>query len=103
MKYNPSTSCHCADARALRAARRRISLKTIHDLRKKVADRLELAYWEGHEVHGISVRDLVHEDGKGITDYLTHLRTTQWASVVEITYAAEILGVSVELLVGDKL
>ena len=65
----------------------------IRSLRQRVASRLEDCYWQGEEVCGLEVRQVVHESHKGIKDYVHDLKNQQWASP-EISLALDILQVS---------
>ena len=71
-------------------------------LRSKVAEEIENICWQGAKMHDIDVREVLHENSTGITSYIRNIRGIQWASLVEVTVASQIKGLSVKEVVTDK-
>ena len=100
-KYNPCLRNHCGFQVVLKAAGQNTNMKNVDKLRHATAAELEKAYAENGSVHGISVQALVDCSGCTLDQYLRGLRTTLWASEVELHFAAKIKKVSI-LYKDDK-
>ena len=93
--YNPSLKNHCGFQVVLRAAAQGTGKKDVRRLRQATAAKLAEAYERDEQVHGISIRDLVHCSGGTLEQYLEALKTSLWASEVEMHLAAKVKQVSI--------
>ena len=92
--YNPASHGDCGYQVLIRAARKRVSKKSIAVLREEVAKSFSMHHENNSLVAGILLSDLVIKEGyKSVEDYTWHIRNGQWASYVELSIAASILHV----------
>ena len=93
--YSPRLQDDCGYAAVMKiAGKKKISKLAVASLRSKVACRFESAYLAGEVVAGYSVKQLVVEQELNLQSYLEATRQSQWASVVELHFACQQLGVS---------
>ena len=101
--HNPGYPNHCAYVCALKMTHRRVSMRSIAWLRSETATKFMEAYEKDEDVQGFSLQKLIKEAGMDLPTYLSHIRTTQWASRVELTLALRVLSVSAYIDDGVSL
>ena len=98
--YDPHRENHCGYQCLLVAAAKRPSGAAIKALRKRVADTIESDLMLGKNYGNLSIRTAVSLSGMTDEQYINDIRGQQWASPIELTAAAKILGIRTSLQVG---
>ena len=102
--HNPSLPHHCGYSCALRASRRRVTLaKIVVKLRHEVALRIQQAFYNNETKANVNIRKLVLSCASDLDQYLMHVKSNQWASIVELSFAADILNTSYYVAVGKNI
>ena len=65
-----------------------------------MAERVRIAFLADEEVHDLKVRQVVAQQGHNLASYLAQIKDSQWASMVEMQHAAQILNIAVYLDMG---
>ena len=99
--YNPSLRHHCGYLCLLKAAKQFSSKRIVSLLRHQVAERVRTAFLADEQVHDLKVRHVVAQRGHNLASYLAQIKDSQWASMVEMHYAAQILNIAVYLDMGS--
>ena len=97
LKYDPPAQHHCGYA-GVKAQKK----GTIKDLREAVAQRVYTAFVNDEKVMGREVKSIVASEGHTLAAYMAEIRHTMWASIMEITYAAEHMGINVVINMGRE-
>ena len=99
--FDPGLPGHCGYQAVLKASGVKPSLQKVKQLRNKVADAFLEARLASRDVAGIDLHDLLRHEEMTLSAYCAAIRSSQWASVVEISLAAEVLGSSL-LYCGEQ-
>ena len=102
MKYDPPAQHHCGFAGVLWIAGKAQKKAAIKDLREAVAQRVYTAFVNDEKVMGRKVKSIVAGEGHTLAAYMAEIRHTMWASIMEITYAAEHMGINVVINMGKE-
>ena len=99
-KFDPALPNHCGFQCVLRAAKRHCGIEAVRELRSQVADQVYEKRVRGMSVCGVDVHHLIAEEGLTLGAYCQRMREDMWASCVELSLAADIVGIS--LIYSDK-
>ena len=99
-RFDPALPNHCGFQCILRAAKRHCGIEAVCELRSQVADQIYEKRVRGMSVCGVDVHHLIAEEGLTLEAYCQRMREDMWASCVELSLAADILGIS--LIYSDK-
>ena len=104
MRYSPKRADHCAyEAIAwMTCATSRPTMRHVRLLREQTAILFEKGYVANEKVADVPVRSLTTQTGQTLAAYVADIKERQWASKVELHYAAVAQGVTVKLLEGEK-
>ena len=72
--FDPPSENDCGFACVLKAAGQACTMKRIHGLRQKTADRVYMAYIHDEKYGGLSVKDMIAESGHTLAAYLAMLK-----------------------------
>ena len=107
--FNPRIQGECGFEAVLWIAGVTPTKRRIAELRQKVAKEIYKARVEGLTIAGLSVHDILVQEGLSLESYMEKVRKGLWASVWEVHAAAKIMGVKtmyedphVRCEVGDK-
>ena len=75
----------------------RPSMKNIRALRCRVAEVVYDMYISYGSIHGVEARDIVQQSQMTLAAYLEDVRTNQWASILELLVASELLHVDIAI------
>ena len=98
---DPSLPNHCAYQCVLKAAGTSPTMKAVQSLRNKTADKVYQAYINDEQIAALDVRAVVQASDMTLQAYLAAVRHTQWASAVEIAFAAQIVNISIAIKTKD--
>ena len=91
LSFNPSLPNHCGYQAVLRAAGYRASITQVKWLRKRVSEEFYKARIESRSIAGVDPHQLLVQEGKSLAAYCREIAEEQWASIVELGLASEIL------------
>ena len=89
--FNPSLPNHCGYQAVLRAAGLRTDISHVRWLRKRVSEEFYKARLESRSIAGVDPHQLLVQEGKSLAAYCREIAEEQWASIVEVGLASEIL------------
>ena len=99
--YDPCLPNHCGFQAILKAANRSVSLRSVLDLRERVAEAFLEAYKHNGAYSGIRIRDLPAYEHLTLSAYLKGIRTDMWASPAELAIASDLLETPVMMYMND--
>ena len=99
-RFDPALPNHCGFQCVLRAAGKPCGIEAVRELRRKVAESVCAKRISGVSANGIDVHHLIATEGLTLQAYCQRMREDTWASCVELSLAADIVGIS--LIYSDK-
>ena len=96
--FDPPSKGHCANQALLCAANTSTCMMKVRELRQKVSKIIVDAYEKDLKPNGISVRHMVARRGVSIEQYAKEITLCQWASPLEVHYAAVCLEIKVNIV-----
>ena len=99
-RFDPALANHCGFQCVLRAAKRQCGIEAVRELRRQVAGKIYEKRVCGESVCGVDIHHLIVKEGLTLEAYCQRMREDMWASCVELSLAADIMGIS--LVYSDK-